>query len=67
MVVSARHWQSYMWDWLGDRFTEYSKADRKKLPTYRDREDPFIFSGIEDLGAMLDNTLIPKTEFTILT
>ena len=37
----------------------------EKLPTYRDREDPFIFSGIEDLGAMLDNWLIAKAEFTI--
>ena len=54
-----------MWDWLGDRFTEYSKADRKKLPTYRDKEDPFMFSEIKDLGAMLDNSLTPKAEFTI--
>ena len=31
----------------------------------RDRENPFMFSGIEDLGAMLDNSLTPKAEFTI--
>jgi len=37
----------------------------EKLPTYRDKEDPFIFSGIEDLGAMFDNWLIPKAEFSI--
>ena len=37
----------------------------EKLPIYRDREDPFIFSGIEDLGAMLDNWLIPTAEFSI--
>ena len=37
----------------------------EKLPTYRDRENPFIFSGIEDLGTMLDNWLIPTAEFSI--
>ena len=37
----------------------------EKLPTYRDRENPFIFSGIEDLVVMLDNSLIPTAEFSI--
>ena len=37
----------------------------EKLPTYRDREDPFMFSEIKDLGAMLDNSLIPTAEFSI--
>ena len=37
----------------------------EKLPTYRDRENPFIFLGIEDLVVMLDNSLIPTAEFSI--